>query len=100
MNTKYVRALRNGQITIPADFRKAAGLDEAAILQVTLDAGEIRIRPHQPEKLETGSDWLRDLYLFFESVRQSVQHRPERELDLYIDTALATLGEGSIPCTE
>ena len=100
MNTKYIRALRNGQITIPADFRKATGLDEAAVLKVTLDAGEIRIRPHQPEKLETGSDWLRDLYLFFEPARQTVEHWSERELDLLIDSALATLGERSIPCTE
>lgn len=92
--TQHVRLLRNGQITIPADFRKALGLDQAPVLQVTLDVDEIRIRPYDPDKLETGSDWLRDLYLLLEPARQGAECLPEELINRAFDVALDSVRNG------
>jgi len=89
--TRLVRPLRNGQITIPADFRKALGLDEVPLIQVTLDVDEIRLRPYDPAKIDTGSDWLRDLYLYFEPVRESAEPLSEELINRALDAALDTL---------
>ena len=91
-DTQLVRSLRSGQITLPADFRRALRLDEAMFLQVTLEGNELRIRPYQPDKLETGSEWLRDLYGLFEPIRRQAVV-PEAKLNAVIDLALSTLRE-------
>ena len=99
-NVRYVRALRNGQITIPADFRQAIGLDEAAVVQVTLDTGELRIRPYQPDKLESGADWLRDLYVLYSPVRKSAARLAGQEINRIIDLAIARVQRKAASCTE
>jgi bifunctional DNA-binding transcriptional regulator/antitoxin component of YhaV-PrlF toxin-antitoxin module len=90
-NTRLVRPLRNGQITLPVGFRRALRLDEAMFLQVTLDGDELRVRAYTPDKLETGSDWLRDLYGLFHSVRHSAADSTDQFINAAIDQAIAHL---------
>jgi AbrB family looped-hinge helix DNA binding protein len=90
-NTRLVRPLRNGQITLPAAFRRALGLDSASMLQVTLEGDELRIRAYNPEQPETGSEWLRNLYLLFHSVRREAVYSTEQDINAVIDQAIATL---------
>jgi bifunctional DNA-binding transcriptional regulator/antitoxin component of YhaV-PrlF toxin-antitoxin module len=90
-NTRLVRSLRSGQITLPADFRRILHLDEAMFLQVTLEGDELRIRAFAPDKLETGSDWLRDLYLLFRPVRRSAADMADQDINYAIDLAIAHL---------
>jgi bifunctional DNA-binding transcriptional regulator/antitoxin component of YhaV-PrlF toxin-antitoxin module len=90
-NTRLVRPLRNGQITLPAAFRRALRLDEAMFLQVTLDGDELRVRGYAPDKLETGSDWLRNLYGLFRSVRRSAAKSTDQFINTGIDHAVAHL---------
>ena len=90
-NTRLVRPLRNGQITLPAAFRRALRLDEVMFLQVTLDGDELRVRAYDPDKLETGSDWLRNLYWLFHSVRRSAANSTDQFINAAIDQAIAHL---------
>ena len=90
-NTRLVRSLRSGQITLPADFRHALHLDEAMFLQVALEGDELRIHAYAPNKLETGSDWLRDLYLLFRPVRRSAADATDEDINSDIDRAIAHL---------
>lgn len=70
LRTRLVRTLRNGQITIPAEFRKQLGLDEHSLLRVTLDDGELRIRPVRVSEEPAGSPWLKELYDLFTPWRE------------------------------
>jgi hypothetical protein len=60
-------------------------------LQVTLEGDELRIRAYAQDKLETGSDWLRDLYLLFRPVRRSADDTADEDINSAIDQALAHL---------
>ena len=93
-NTRLVRPLRNGQITLPAAFRHALDLDQAPMLQITLQDGELRIRPYHPDRLETGSTWLADLYRLYRPVRQKISASNALDLDIVIDTLVARLQGG------
>ena len=90
-NSQLVRSLRSGQITLPAAFRRALRLDEAMFLQVTLQGDELRIRAYAPDKLETGSDWLRDVYWLFRPVRRDAADVPDQDINTAIDQAIAHL---------
>ena len=90
-NTLLVRSLRSGQITLPAAFRRALRLDEAMFLQVTLEGDELRIRAFASDKLETGSDWLRDLYLLFQPVRRSAVSISDETINSDIDRTIGHL---------
>ena len=90
-NTRLVRPLRNGQITLPAAFRRALQLDLAPLLQITLEGQELRLRAFFPEKLETGSVWLRDLYFLLAPARRAAADLTDHDPDALIDLALATL---------
>lgn len=90
--TRVVRSLRSGQITIPSDFRRALGIEGDSLLQVTLDAGELRIRPvHLEEAARTGS--LRALYEYFAPVRAEAEANGlgEEEINDAIDRAVAAV---------
>jgi AbrB family looped-hinge helix DNA binding protein len=86
--TKIVRPLRSGQITIPAEFRRQLAIDEHSMLQVTLDAGELRLKPVRVE--EQGSPWFRELYDLFAPVRQEAIDKgyTEEEINAWIDEAV------------
>lgn len=86
--TKFVRPLRSGQITIPAEFRQKLGITPDKLLQLTLDNGELRIKPVQVTVAQDGTPWLKELYDLFAPVRKETQKASEKEIDSAIDTAL------------
>lgn len=86
--TKIVRPLRGGQITIPAEFRKRLGISAETMLQMTLDHGELRIKPVRVT--EAGSPWFRQLYEIFAPVRQEAIDKgyTEEEINAWINEAI------------
>ncbi len=89
--TRLVRALRNGQITIPVEFRRQLGLTEQSLLQMTLVDGELRIRPVQVSQTAAGSPWFKELYDLFAPVREEILAAgiSEEEVNADIDAAIA-----------
>ena len=91
--TRLVRSLRGGQITIPADFRRRLGIDEDSVLEVTLDDGELRLKPLHARQTAGGSPWMKELYDLFAPVRgKALQFRGE-EIDEAIDAAVKAVRE-------
>ncbi len=41
----YVKVLRNGQITLPKEYRKVLGIDEGQILEVVLEKSRVVLKP-------------------------------------------------------
>jgi AbrB family looped-hinge helix DNA binding protein len=93
---RTVRALRSGRITVPATFRKQLGWTEGSQFQITLEAGELRIRPlRMTEPAERGSPWLKELYEYFAPVREEIKAMglTEDELNAEIDEAIREVRE-------
>lgn len=90
---RTVRSLRNGQITIPAEFRRALGITPDSLLQMRVEGEELRIRKVRATPDTTGSPWLAELYRRFAPIRQEAvdQGYTEDEIDDAIDTALAAV---------
>jgi len=90
--SKIIRSLRNGQITIPAEFRRQLGIEDDTMLQLTLVDGELRVRPVEV-KQRTQAGALRELYEHFAPVREEIQAGGvgEDELHADIDAALAAV---------
>ncbi len=87
--TKIVRALRGGQITIPAEFRRRLGITEDSVLQMILAEGELRIKPMRVAETAGGSPWLKELYDLFAPVRDEAASMSEEEIDEAIQQAVA-----------
>ena len=89
--TTVVRVLRDGQLTIPAEFRRQLGIKDETLLQVTLANGELRIAPVSIDGLREESDWLDALYHAYEPIRARIRARgiPEEEINADIDAAIA-----------
>ncbi len=87
--SKTVHVLRGGQVTIPIEFRRELGIEEASLLEVTLAGGQLTVRP--VEVNPKGSEWLRDLYEIFEPVRQEIREKgyTEEEVNEWVDEAIA-----------
>ena len=60
-------------------------------LQITLQGDELRIRAYTPDKLETGSGWLRDVYWLFRPVRRQAADADDQLINAAIDQAIAHL---------
>jgi bifunctional DNA-binding transcriptional regulator/antitoxin component of YhaV-PrlF toxin-antitoxin module len=89
--SRVVRSQRGGQVTIPADFRRALGIDGESLLQLTLVQGELRIRPvHDQDKDRApGSSWLREAYEAFAPIREELAEKySEDEINTAIDEAV------------
>ena len=88
--TKIVRSLRNGQLTIPSDFRESLGINTNTLLQISLLNGELRIKPVIPMESKAGSPWLKELYDYFEPVRKEIKAKgySEKEINDVIDKAV------------
>jgi bifunctional DNA-binding transcriptional regulator/antitoxin component of YhaV-PrlF toxin-antitoxin module len=86
--SRIVRPLRNGQITIPIDFRRELGITDDTLLRITLDGEELRIRPVQAAEKQKGSAWLRDLYELFAPMREEAAKYSEDEINTIIDEAV------------
>jgi bifunctional DNA-binding transcriptional regulator/antitoxin component of YhaV-PrlF toxin-antitoxin module len=91
--TRMVRQLRSGQITIPAEFRRALGIERDTVLRMTLEGGELRIRPVPMTETAKDSAWFRKLYDAFEPARQEAEqkHYTEEEINTAIDQAVAAV---------
>lgn len=81
--SKVVRSLRGGQITIPAEFRRALGISDHSPLKLTLGEGELRVK--LVKITGEGSPWLKDLYEGFAPVREELKSRGTSEDDLNED---------------
>jgi bifunctional DNA-binding transcriptional regulator/antitoxin component of YhaV-PrlF toxin-antitoxin module len=94
--TRTVRALRGGQITIPAEFRKRLGVTEDTLLQMTLEAGELRVKPVRLAEPGQGSAWLKELYDYFAPVRAEAEEKgyTEQEINADIDEAVREVRAG------
>jgi AbrB family looped-hinge helix DNA binding protein len=86
--TRIVRPLRNGQITIPAEFRRRLGISEESLLRLTLEDGELRLKPVTTAERDSGSPWLRELFAMFELARREAGRYSEAEVNDAIDAAV------------
>lgn len=86
--TRIVRQLRNGQITIPKEFREAMHLGSDDLLAVTLENGKLEVETVKAEKPASGSQWAKDLYDLYAPVRKSLEGYTEEEINDAIDEAL------------
>lgn len=87
--TKLVKSLRNGQVTIPADFREKLGIEADTLLQISIMHGELRIKPVQvSDKNQVGSPWLKEAYEAFADVRKELEKYSEEEINEAIDKAV------------
>jgi AbrB family looped-hinge helix DNA binding protein len=91
--SKIVRSLRGGQVTIPAEFRDQLGIREDSLLKMTLKHGELHIVPVKVATAQQGSPWFRELYEYFAPVRQEILDRgiSDEEVDADIDAAVAAV---------
>lgn len=85
--TRIVRQLRGGQITIPADYRRRLGITDDSLLQMSAEAGELRIKPVRVTD-QAGSDWMNDLYDLFAPVRSQATKHSEEDVNTAIDKAV------------
>jgi AbrB family looped-hinge helix DNA binding protein len=92
--TKIVRSLRNGQVTIPAEFRRQLGIDDDSLLQVTLSQGELRIKPVRTKEQGLGTPWLKELYDRFAPIREEASTYSEEEINADIDRAVRAVRQG------
>ena len=88
--TRIVRQLRNGQITIPKEFRDALHLEPDDLLAVTLDDGKLEVASARASLKREGSPWLKELYDLFAPVRQSYAESgmTEEEINAELDAAV------------
>ena len=89
--TQLVRPLRNGQITIPIEFRRALHLTDQTMLQMTLVGAELHLRPVQMEGIDPGSNWLSELYQLFAPVRRHNTNLTDEIINADLDRALTPL---------
>ncbi len=88
---KVVRSLRGGQITLPAEFRRELGIEDDTLLQVTLEADELRLRPVTVTAVSRTA--LRELYEQFAPVREDIRAQgiSEEEVNADIDAAIGAV---------
>jgi len=87
--TKIVRQLRNGQITIPKEFRDALHLDGEDVVAVTLEGDKLELRTLKAQSRGPGSPWVKELYDLFAPMRESLGEYGEEEINDAIDEALS-----------
>ncbi|MCO5222235.1 MAG: AbrB/MazE/SpoVT family DNA-binding domain-containing protein [Thermomicrobiales bacterium] len=87
--SRTVHVLRGGQITIPIEFRRALGIEEGSLVQVTFaEPGTLTLSA--VEATPKGSAYLRELYEAFAPVRQEAIDKgyTEDEINEWIDQAI------------
>ncbi len=93
---KVIRPLRGGQVTIPAEFRRALGIERDSLLQLTLVDGELRIRPVDVSPASDGSGWLREAYDAFAPIREELARKySSEEIDAAIDQAVKAVRQSN-----
>lgn len=61
---KPVRPLRNGQITIPAEFRRKLGITPDSMLELSIDGEELRIKRVEVHRVVGDMTWFRSCISF------------------------------------
>ncbi len=89
--TRTIKAIRSGQITIPADFRRELNITDDTLLQMTVEGEELRITKLRTAPDAAGSPWLAELYERFAPVRREAidEGYTEGEINEAIDQAVA-----------
>jgi len=89
--TRTIKAIRSGQITIPADFRRELNITDDTLLQMSVEGDELRITKLRTAPDTGGSPWLAELYERFAPVRQEAvdEGYTEEAIDAAIDQAVA-----------
>lgn len=89
-NSKLVRPLRSGQVTIPVEFRRSLGIDGDTMLRISMVDGGLRIDPVRMEAQTPNSAWFRDLYEYYAPVREEIAKSGITQDELYaeIDAAI------------
>jgi len=88
---KVVRPLRNGQITIPAEFRARLEINEQSLLELALVGDELRLKPVHVSKRAANSEWARELYELFAPVRAETAKHSEKQVNADIAQAVAAV---------
>jgi len=88
---KVVRPLRNGQITIPAEFRTRLEINEQSLLELSLVGDELRLKPVHVSKRAVNSEWARELYEMFAPIRAETRKQSEKQVNADIDQAVAAV---------
>jgi AbrB family looped-hinge helix DNA binding protein len=88
--TRIVRLLRNGQITIPKEFREALNLGPDDLLSMTVDDGKLDISRVSATPSAKGSAWFKELYDLFEPTRAAIAESDltDEEINAEIDRAI------------
>jgi bifunctional DNA-binding transcriptional regulator/antitoxin component of YhaV-PrlF toxin-antitoxin module len=90
---KIVKSTRNGQITIPMEFRKQLGSEGEALWQVTLEDRALKVVPVRAVERSGDPDWYERLYEHFAPARAEALARgyTEDEINGWIDEAVAAV---------
>lgn len=80
--SRTVRPLRNGQITIPVEFRRELDITGDSLLEMTVEGAELRVRKIRTSLDPAGSPWLAELYQRFAPVRQEAIDAGYSEQDI------------------
>lgn len=84
---RVLSRLRGGQVCLPGEFRRRLGMDEGALLLLSLKEDKIEIVPVDTETIaEMG--WTRELYAMLKLDGQEDPRTKEAEIDALIDEAL------------
>ncbi len=89
-SVKLVRPLRNGQITIPAEFRARLEITEQSLLELVLVGDELRLKPVRVTPAKN-SEWARELYETFAPVRAETAKQSEKQVNADIAKAVAAV---------
>jgi AbrB family looped-hinge helix DNA binding protein len=81
-----VKVIRNGQITLPKELRKALGIEEGDLLEVKLSESGLVIKPKVPIDRELAKDRF---FQMVEEFRESVKDVDPEELDEALKEAVA-----------
>ncbi len=97
--TRTVRLGRNGRLTIPADFRRAPGIADDSLLQMSIEGEELRIGTLPAPPDVAGSPWLAELYRRFAPVREEAitEGYAEEEINGAIDRAVVAVRSRRVP---
>lgn len=87
-----VKVIRNGQITIPKELRKALGIREGDLLEITLNNAELRVTPKTPVDKEVAQD---EFFRLVEKMRRNVKDVDPAKLDAAIEEAVRTAKAGT-----
>ncbi len=89
--TRLVRPLRGGRITIPAEFRRALGIGPDSMLRITREGDELRLAPVHTAQRAGDATWFKEIYDYFAPARQEAVERgyTEDEINGWIDQAVA-----------